>query len=454
MEVTRMQADKLKIEDIDKEEEEEEEEEDDLTEFSDESKEFDDKWYKKLLRFFFSFVGLFILLAFWTIAGAFYFYTEEKAIEDHKKALMEAKANDVKASKDYIADRLEYILYDQHGGYNNCTKFTDDPFYEPNPHGYSHVCLDQTNSAMNASRFCHCVWTYKNRAEMNIDRMVKFIVESAITSGYNINVTTGYGHIAPSTQTLRLTVMLYALIGLPLTMVFLANIGGIMADSITYLYSRACCRWCRVRRKNAEIDGDDEQKLTLSNDKVGQEEYMPTEGVLVPITITLCIMVGYCVFGAVIFVNWEDWELMDACYFTFITLTTIGFGDYVPGASFSTSGESNTSLVIKLIFTTCYCLLGLALIAMGISLMQESITQKAGWMAEQTDKDGRDDMDKYILTVHHHIRETPPTKTGAKLSYNSRPETIPEEFTDVTLVEPVVQSVSDDEIEQLIAEEA
>lgn len=86
--------------------------------------------------------------------------------------------------------------------------------------------------------------------------------------------------------------------------------------------------------------------------------------------------------------------------------------------------------------------------------MQESITQKAGWMAEQTDKHERDDMDKYILTVHHHVRETPPTKTGAKLSYNNeRPETIPEEFTDVTQVEPVIQSVSDDEIEQLIAEE-
>ena len=35
----------------------------------DASKKFEDKWYKKVLRFFFSFVGLFILLAAWTLLG-------------------------------------------------------------------------------------------------------------------------------------------------------------------------------------------------------------------------------------------------------------------------------------------------------------------------------------------------------------------------------------------------
>lgn len=35
-----------------------------------------------------------------------------------------------------------------------------------------------------------------------------------------------------------MVMIVYTVIGLPLTMVFLANIGGKMADFITYVYSR------------------------------------------------------------------------------------------------------------------------------------------------------------------------------------------------------------------------
>jgi hypothetical protein len=38
--------------------------------------------------------------------------------------------------------------------------------------------------------------------------------------------------------------------------------------------------------------------------------------------------------GAVIFSSWEEgWDLVIGSYFCFITLSTIGFGDYVPGSN-------------------------------------------------------------------------------------------------------------------------
>ena len=38
----------------------------------------------------------------------------------------------------------------------------------------------------------------------------------------------------------------------------------------------------------------------------------------------------YIGFGAYIFREWEGWSWLDSSYFSFITLTTIGFGDMVP----------------------------------------------------------------------------------------------------------------------------
>ncbi len=50
----------------------------------------------------------------------------------------------------------------------------------------------------------------------------------------------------------------------------------------------------------------------------------------VPIWLSLLLVIAYIVWGAFIFQEWEGWSLLDASYFCFITLTTIGFGDLVP----------------------------------------------------------------------------------------------------------------------------
>ena len=57
-----------------------------------------------------------------------------------------------------------------------------------------------------------------------------------------IMTTIGYGHICPKSFEGQVFTIFYALIGMPLLMLFLGNIGNVMGDGIKYTYSRICCR--------------------------------------------------------------------------------------------------------------------------------------------------------------------------------------------------------------------
>jgi hypothetical protein len=45
-----------------------------------------------------------------------------------------------------------------------------------------------------------------------------------------------------------------------------------------------------------------------------------------PVPIWLCVflVIGYIILGTYLFRTWEGWDYLDAAYFCFITLTTIG----------------------------------------------------------------------------------------------------------------------------------
>jgi hypothetical protein len=93
----------------------------------------------------------------------------------------------------------------------------------------------------------------------------------------------------------------------------------------------------------------------------------------VPITISLTVMVSYMVGGAVLFQQWEtDWDYLDGSYFCFISLSTTGFGDLVPGDKIN----SSSGIELSLIFCSMYLIIGMALIAMCFNLMQEEVIAK------------------------------------------------------------------------------
>jgi potassium channel subfamily K protein len=155
------------------------------------------------------------------------------------------------------------------------------------------------------------------------------------------------------------------------------------------------------------------------DDEEDEEEEEEEERVSVPLTITMAVIGFYIFMGALLFGVWEKWEALDASYFCFVTVSTIGFGDIVPGsANFETKEDQYKMIVIAI-----YMLFGLALLSMCFSLIQEEIATKFKWVGEklgiigkEQDIDGDEDEDEDEEEIVHghrdHDNDSLPPKPG------------------------------------------
>ena len=94
----------------------------------------------------------------------------------------------------------------------------------------------------------------------------------------------------------------YAIIGIPLCAVFLAGLG----DKLGKLYKKL-------------------------EDKAMLPKYPKTEKALKMFGFNALCFVVFSLIPAVIFMVVEGWTYRESWYYTIVTLTTVGFGDYVPG---------------------------------------------------------------------------------------------------------------------------
>uniref|UniRef100_A0A3Q0T5G7 Potassium channel, subfamily K, member 4a n=1 Tax=Amphilophus citrinellus TaxID=61819 RepID=A0A3Q0T5G7_AMPCI len=125
-----------------------------------------------------------------------------------------------------------------------------------------------------------------------------------------IITTIGFGNLSPRTWYGQLFCVCYALVGIPMFGILLAGVGDHMGTVL--------------RKAVARIE-----TLFLKR-KVGPTTVRVTSAVL-------SILIGCLIFLAVptvVFQKVEDWSFLESLYFVVITLTTVGFGDYVPDDSF------------------------------------------------------------------------------------------------------------------------
>lgn len=77
-----------------------------------------------------------------------------------------------------------------------------------------------------------------------------------------------------------------------------------------------------------------------------------------PISLAFFILVLYMLGGATFFWFSEGWKFFDAFYFVFVSMSTIGFGDYVPNHP------------IRMMCSIIYLIFGLSLTSMCINVVQ------------------------------------------------------------------------------------
>lgn len=256
---------------------------------------------------------------------------------------------------------------------------------------------------------------------------------------------TGYGHMHPVTHEGKVACILYAMVGIPLMLLVISDVGDILAVLLSKAYTclslffRRCMvhrSWSREKHEKASPlqqvqDADTESTYTFNQDVVVHKavniqhvirtqssirrtslqirnnkeifdriiikESFRHKGTLtksfscpdldrtpspenssklftgigekmdrfnVPLLVILLVVFAYMVLCSQILKCWEtEMNHFDAFYFTFITLTTIGFGDIVP--------QHPKYFMLTFLFI----IMGMAIMSMAFKLGQSQIVR-------------------------------------------------------------------------------
>lgn len=148
----------------------------------------------------------------------------------------------------------------------------------------------------------------------------------------------GYGHSTPATKLGKMFTVAYSVIGIPLALIMFQSIGERMNKGSSVLIMRVRT-WMGCKQVEAtELD------LILSS--------------------LFCSMIAI-VCGAALYSSQEGWTYFESFYYCFITLTTIGFGDFV-------ALQQDRSLMYRPGYVVCsfgFLLWGLSAVASSVNLL-------------------------------------------------------------------------------------
>ena len=141
-----------------------------------------------------------------------------------------------------------------------------------------------------------------------------------------------YGHIAPLTQNGKIFCIFYIIIGVPLTILILDSLVERLENRLIPSKSFKTLNRPRSYASTELSDSFSSQENSIESN--AQTKCCSCDNIYLKIFIfgLFCITLVYVVPSLVLANITElNWSLIDAFYYCFISITTIGFGDFVPG---------------------------------------------------------------------------------------------------------------------------
>lgn len=146
--------------------------------------------------------------------------------------------------------------------------------------------------------------------------------------------TLGYGNFHPRTPEGQLFTVLFGLVGLPVMCYVLSHFGRLIVE----VWMPICPSIASKERR---------------------------------IVVLCCVLLTFILLGGAVFKNLETWSFLESCYFSAMTLMSIGFGDYLP--------STFTSRVAASVFI----LAGLGVASSFIALLQVHVQIRGEVFAKQ-----------------------------------------------------------------------
>ncbi|PAV80832.1 hypothetical protein WR25_17073 isoform A [Diploscapter pachys] len=193
---------------------------------------------------------------------------------------------------------------------------------------------------------------------------------NALLYAGSICTTIGWGNIFPVTNAGRILTMIYSLLGIPLVLVLLQDLGKLLTVALKY-------PWFQTKRAVRRILRCCTKQSLLEMRVIEDKERMELEIFDLPIVVGLCLIFAWVFIGSFVMSAWdESWTEFESFYFIFTSLSTIGLGDLVPSSPY---------LIITMFF---FILIGLSLVSMVINLIQLKMkkTYEAGKIVANFEK--------------------------------------------------------------------
>lgn len=230
---------------------------------------------------------------------------------------------------------------------------------------------------------------------------------SALFFSSTVLSTTGYGHTAPLSDGGKAFCIVYSVIGIPFTLLFLtAVVQRIMVFSTRRPVNYIHTRWGLSKPMVAVVHA------TL----------------LAMLAVSCFFLIPAAIFSSLE----ENWNFLESFYFCFISLSTIGLGDYVPGEAANQRFRELYKVGI-----TVYLILGLIVMLVVLEtfceLQQLKQLRKMFYLKKEKPQD------RLVIVEHDHLSFT---------TVSSRPPALSEDKTQSFVNVQTLGSPNDDPLIQ------